>query len=166
MDDADELSRLRAHLDSQRQHVLGSLDDLTADQLRRPVLPSGWTCLEMLRHLTVADERYWFECVMGGAPLDALPTGPRADWLVGEDEDPGDLIEGYQAAIEHSDEVIAGARLHDPPRQPDPDWAEWGIAFPDLGSILLHVIAETAVHAGHLDAVRELIDGRQWIVLE
>jgi hypothetical protein len=29
----------------------------------------------------------------------------------------------------------------------------------------MHVITETAVHAGHLDAVRELIDGRQWIVL-
>jgi hypothetical protein len=30
---------------------------------------------------------------------------------------------------------------------------------------MLHVITETAVHAGHLDAVRELIDGRQWLVL-
>jgi hypothetical protein len=34
-----------------------------------------------------------------------------------------------------------------------------------LAGIMLHVITETAVHAGHLDAVRELIDGRQWIVL-
>jgi hypothetical protein len=32
--------------------------------------------------------------------------------------------------------------------------------------VLLHVIAETAVHASHLDAVRELVDGRQWIVLD
>jgi hypothetical protein len=31
--------------------------------------------------------------------------------------------------------------------------------------VLLWVIKETACHAGHLDAVRELIDGRQWIVL-
>jgi hypothetical protein len=30
---------------------------------------------------------------------------------------------------------------------------------------MLHVIAETACHAGHLDAVREILDGRQWIVL-
>jgi hypothetical protein len=35
----------------------------------------------------------------------------------------------------------------------------------NLREILLHVIAETATHAGHLDAARELIDGRQWIVL-
>jgi hypothetical protein len=30
---------------------------------------------------------------------------------------------------------------------------------------MLHVITETACHAGHLDAVRELIDGRTWMVL-
>jgi uncharacterized protein DUF664 len=35
----------------------------------------------------------------------------------------------------------------------------------DLRQISLHVIAETACHAGHLDAVRELIDGRTWMVL-
>ena len=35
----------------------------------------------------------------------------------------------------------------------------------DLRVVMLHVLKETACHAGHLDAVRELIDGRQWIVL-
>ncbi len=35
----------------------------------------------------------------------------------------------------------------------------------DLREIMLHVITETACHAGHLDAVRELIDGRRWMVL-
>ncbi len=39
-----------------------------------------------------------------------------------------------------------------------------GMDFPDLRSVLMHVITETAVHAGHLDAVRELIDSRQWVV--
>jgi hypothetical protein len=39
-------------------------------------------------------------------------------------------------------------------------------AIPVCGpEVLLHVITETACHAGHLDAARELIDGRQWIVL-
>jgi hypothetical protein len=34
----------------------------------------------------------------------------------------------------------------------------------DLHEIILHVMVETACHAGHLDAVRELLDGRQWRV--
>ncbi len=37
--------------------------------------------------------------------------------------------------------------------------------MPDLQFVLLHLITETACHAGHLDAARELIDGRQWVVL-
>jgi hypothetical protein len=35
-----------------------------------------------------------------------------------------------------------------------------------LRHVMLHVITETATHAGHLDVVRELIDGRRWIVLD
>jgi len=34
-----------------------------------------------------------------------------------------------------------------------------------LRDTVLHVIIETACHAGHLDAVRELIDGRTWQIL-
>jgi hypothetical protein len=40
-----------------------------------------------------------------------------------------------------------------------------GWRLDDVREIVLHVIAETSCHAGHLDAVRELIDSRQWIVL-
>jgi hypothetical protein len=40
-----------------------------------------------------------------------------------------------------------------------------GLPVRDLRRVLLSVITETATHAGHLDAVRELIDGRTWLVL-
>ena len=40
-----------------------------------------------------------------------------------------------------------------------------GFRLHTLREIVLHVITETACHAGHLDAVRELIDGRTWLVL-
>jgi hypothetical protein len=43
-------------------------------------------------------------------------------------------------------------------------WQSWGRDFPDVRTVVLHVVTEIAVHAGHLDAVRELIDGRQWVV--
>jgi Protein of unknown function (DUF664) len=44
---------------------------------------------------------------------------------------------------------------------PDELWPNWKLQ--DLRAVLLHVITETACHAGHLDAVRELIDGRTWL---
>jgi hypothetical protein len=37
------------------------------------------------------------------------------------------------------------------------------LAAPGLREIVLHAITETAVHAGHLDAARELLDGRTWM---
>ncbi len=40
-----------------------------------------------------------------------------------------------------------------------------GLPVRDLRGTILHVLAETACHAGHLDVVRELIDGRQQLVL-
>jgi hypothetical protein len=48
-----ELEALNQALDSQRGHVLGILEGLSDQDLRRPVLPSGWSCLELVRHLTV-----------------------------------------------------------------------------------------------------------------
>jgi hypothetical protein len=55
-----ETQLLRDFLDEQRNHVLGILEGLTDEQLRRPVLPSGWHCLGMVKHLALADEHYWF----------------------------------------------------------------------------------------------------------
>lgn len=156
---------LKAHLDSQRRHVLGAIEGLSDEQLRRPVLPSGWHCLGMLKHLALSDEHYWFRCVVAGEPLDFFPEGPNADWQVGADESADDIVALYRDEIARSDAVLATAHPDDPPQQPDAEWASWGLDFPDVRSILLHVITETAVHAGHLDAVLELIDGRQWVVL-
>ena len=72
------LRRLTGH----RQHILEQVDGLTDELLRTPVLPSGWSCLGLVRHLTLSDERYWFEVVVAGGPLDFWPEGDNADWRV------------------------------------------------------------------------------------
>jgi len=61
-----ETSALLASLAIQRNHVLGILEGLTSDQLRLPVLPSRWSSLGMVQHLTVSDERFWFRGIVGG----------------------------------------------------------------------------------------------------
>ena len=161
-----ETELLRRFLDEQRNHVLGILEGLTEEQVRRPVLPSGWHCLGMVKHLALADEHYWFRSVVGGEPFGFFPEGPNAEWQLDSGESAGDVFGLYRREIERANAVIAATPLDMAPRQPDPRWQEWGIDFPDLRFIMLHVIKETACHAGHLDAVRELIDGRQWIVLD
>ena len=47
----EETALLLAFLDGERQHVMGILEGFPEEQLRRPVLPSGWSCLGMVKHL-------------------------------------------------------------------------------------------------------------------
>ena len=164
-DDSPERALLTGRLAGQRRHVLEQLEGLSDENLRRPVLPSGWSCLGLVRHLTLSDERYWFEVVMAGRPLDFWPEGHNADWKVVDDEPAEAVLAEYRVALASSDAIIAGLDLADPPARPEDWWADAGLSFPDLRAVLVHVIVETATHAGQLDAVRELLDGKQYLVL-
>src|SRR3954469_12666694 len=163
--DTWERELLLARLADQRGHVLSQLEGLSDEQLRRPVLPSGWSCLGLVRHLTLSDERYWFEVVVAGGSLDFWPEGDNGDWQVHRDEPTAGVIEAYRSAIARADAIIATRDLRDPPARPEDWWEEAGLRFPDLRTIVVHVLVETSVHAGHLDAARELLDGRQHLVL-
>jgi len=158
-----ETEVLLGFLDAEREHVLGILEGFSEEQLRRPVLPSGWSCLSMVRHLALDDEHYWFQCVVAGESFDSVP-GDNA-WQLEPGETAEDIFALYRDEIARSNAIIAATPLLAPPRQLDPRWGEWGKRFTDLRFVMLHVLKETATHAGHLDAAAELLDGRQWIVL-
>lgn len=105
----------------------------------------------MVKHLALADEHYWFRSIVAGEPLDFFPSGPNAEWRV----EPGEDVFGlYRDEIDRANAIIAATPLHKAPRQPDPRWGEWGLQFRDLRVVMLHMIEETACHAGHLDAAR------------
>jgi hypothetical protein len=161
-----ETSALLASLTIQRNHVLGILEGLTDDQLRRPVLPSGWSCLGMVQHLTISDERFWFRGIVGGdsACVSASADEAKAEaiWQVAPVAPAAAVLEAYRQEIELADAVIAATPLDQPPAiWPTEIWPDWRL--PNLRAVILHVITETACHAGHLDAARELIDGQQWM---
>jgi hypothetical protein len=145
-------------LRQQRQHVLGILEGLPEPALRRPVLPSGWTCLGLVRHLALDVERFWFRGVAVGEPVDQ----PANAWQVPPGEPAGAVLDLYRRETSLADAVIAVTPLDRPPARWPGQWPDWRLGY--LREIILHVITETACHAGHLDAVRELIDGRTWMV--
>jgi uncharacterized damage-inducible protein DinB len=149
-------------LANQREHVLAAVEGLTDAQLREPVLPSGWSLLGLVNHLALDVENYWFVRIVGGAPLE-LPGDPTDAWRVGPHQSASAILERYRGEAKAADEVIASADLDASPAQRDAWWGTWDV--PDVRFVLLHVITETAAHAGHADAVRELIDGSQYIVL-
>jgi hypothetical protein len=158
---------LLRHLAGQRRHVLGILDGLDDAQLRAPVLPSGWSCLGMVRHLTLDDEQFWFSAVLAGDPAAieaATGRGPDDAWQVPGELSAEAVLAGYRAEAERSDAVARGLSPAAPPAWWPDFFGDWRLR--DVEDVLLHVITETACHAGHLDAARELLDGRRWMVLE
>ncbi len=150
-------------LESQRAHVLGIVDGLADEDLHRPVLPSGWSILGLIHHLAVDVERFWFrEVVAGDESL--TPSGPVVSaWEISPTTRAESIFETYRREIELANAVIASTPLDGEPKMWPAFFGEWRL--PDVRAVLLHVITETACHAGHLDAARELIDGRMWLKL-
>jgi Protein of unknown function (DUF664) len=169
VDESADKRALTEFLDAQRAVVLDIVDGLTDEQLMTAVLPSGWTPLGLIEHLGHA-ERHWFQEVTLGA-ADPLPWSPEpdnadADGDEGEDEENAaftsdhpvtEVIAFYRQQIERGNAVLGSTPLSTPPigrhNRAIPD------EVPDLRFIVLHMIEETARHAGHLDVVRELLDG-------
>ncbi len=162
-----EIRTLLSYLNAQRQHVLGILEGIEEEDLRRQILPSGWTCLGLIRHLTLDVEQFWFRGIVAGDQdvIDRLAAGHESSWIVGGDIPASDVFDAYRRQIERANAILTIA-------SPDATLAWWpeGL-FGDwrldtVREVILHVFTETACHAGHLDAAREIIDGRQWMVLD
>ena len=60
----EERDRLVRALDMARDHVLDQVSSISRADLYRSQVPSNWSPLGLIRHLTLSDERYWFEVVI------------------------------------------------------------------------------------------------------
>lgn len=158
----DPREMLTAYLDFYRQAVLRKLDGMSDEQLRSSLLPSGWTPLELLKHLAYVETR-WLRWGFTAEPIadpwgDRGPDDPGPDgrWHVPDEETFDDVRAFFLDACERSRRIVADARLD--------DTAQTGGRFdgssppPSLGRILVHLLQEYARHTGHLDVVRELTD--------
>jgi uncharacterized damage-inducible protein DinB len=160
-----ETSALLTHLDAQRHHVLGIVDGLGEKDLQKSVLPSGWTILGLVQHLTLDVERFWFSAVVAGDrhAIDGLAKGDEA-WRVSSGVSGSEVLERYLEEAARANQIIQSFPLDAKPLWwPTAQFGDWRIE--SLREIILHVIVETACHAGQLDVVTELLDGRQWLVL-
>jgi hypothetical protein len=140
---------LSALLDQQRDVVLWKLDGLTDDQLRQPITPGGLYLLGLVKHFA-GSEYYWLCDVFG------RPTEPSS--LTASDDlqlEPGDITDsvlGYYArARAASDRAISEVDL-------DSTGTTWLGDAVSFRWAILHMIEETARHAGHADFIREHID--------
>jgi len=119
----------------------------------------------LIQHLALDVERFWFRAVVAGDPgvIKALDDIDDA-WQASPDVSHTEVIDRYRAETKLSDITLSTTAVDTPLAW----WPRHLFGEPHLHNVrdvLLHVITETACHAGHLDAARELIDGRQWLVL-
>jgi uncharacterized damage-inducible protein DinB len=136
-------------LDWQRATVHRKCASLGEAEARRQVLPtSELTVASLVTHLR-RTEWHWFERSFLGAPA----RDASLDWAVGT-EPLDELLEAYDAQCARSRTVVD---------QHDFDeleaYAPAGIELVSLRWIVGHVVEETARHLGHLDLIREALDG-------
>ncbi len=148
---SDEKSTLTAFLGYLRDAVAAKARGLDDEKGRTPGVPSGTSVLGLVKHLTAA-ELYWFAWAFEGADIAHPDFGME---LTAED-DADTLLAAYRAAVERSNEIIA--RCDDVTR-PCARAAGKADVVRTLRWVLVHMIEETARHAGHADILREQADG-------
>lgn len=146
----DEKTSLRVSLDRHRDVVLWKLEGLDDEQLRRPMTPSGTNLLGLVKHLAGV-EYQWFAQTYG-IETEPLETDPIADMHARPHETTHEIIAFYRRARTASDRLIGELSL-------DALGTAWFGEQVSLRRVLIGMIEETARHAGHMDILRELIDG-------
>ncbi len=155
---ADDLRQvLLGYLDHFRSVLVDRLEGLSEEELRGSRLPSGWSPLELLHHL-VHVERRWLEWGFEGREVPD-PWGDRRDgrWHVPADQDLASLLDAQRERAAATRRTVEAHAL-DAVGAPGERWA--GAPPATLERVLLHLLQEYARHVGHLDVVRELVDGR------
>jgi hypothetical protein len=148
-----EKESLHVSLDRHRAAILWKLEGLDDAALRIAMTPSGTSLLGLVKHLA-AVEYAWF-CHTFGRETEPLPfdeNDENADLRPNPDETAADILAFYGRARAAADRVIDELDMD------DTGTAWFGDAV-SLRWVLIHMVEETARHAGHVDIVRELIDG-------
>ncbi|MBM7784137.1 DinB family protein [Tenggerimyces flavus] len=144
-----------------REAFLWKLEGLGEYDLRRPMTRTGTNLLGVMKHVAAEEYGYLGEVFGRPAPeqLACFADGSvweGADMWAAPDESADYIVGFYRRAAAHADETIGALELEAVGSVP---WWDEGSRETTLGAILVMMVGETARHVGHVDIVRELIDG-------
>jgi uncharacterized damage-inducible protein DinB len=136
--------------------------DLTDEQAAQRTTASELSLGGLIKHVTLT-ERQWVRFIRVGPSAMAWDQSTAGDWLSAFRMEPGDTLAGllaeYAKAAEETAELVTGLPDLDAAQPlPEAPWFPPGARW-SARRVLLHVIAETAQHAGHADIIRESLDG-------
>jgi uncharacterized damage-inducible protein DinB len=166
MSDTGERADLLAALAAHRHFLRFTTRDLTDEQARQRTTASELSLGGLIKHVTAA-ERGWVNFIeKGPAALRGVSEMTEDDWARRAGEFrmlPGEtlagLLAGYAEAARRTDDLVATLPDLDAAHPlPEAPWFPPG-EHRSARRVLLHIIAETAQHAGHADIIRESLDG-------
>ena len=154
---ADEMTTLQGMLDMQRSILLWKLDGVSEEDARRPLVSSGTSLLGVVKHMAWVEQWWFVEFIGGGSPdYPWSDDDPDADFRIEDGETIAGICDLYADSVSKANGVIANAESLDVTgslASGEPDRQQRSLRW-----VLVHMIEETARHAGHLDIIRELID--------
>ncbi|GIH65227.1 DinB family protein [Microbispora siamensis] len=161
-----ERADLLAALAKNRHFLRFTTRDLTDEQAGQRTTASELCLGGLIKHVTLV-ERNWARFILDGpSAMGDATTMTEADWAQWADQFrmlPGETLSGVLAAYaevaRRTDELVATLPDLDVTQPlPKAPWFEAGARW-SARRVLLHIIAETAQHAGHADIIRESLDG-------
>jgi uncharacterized damage-inducible protein DinB len=162
---SNERTDLLALLAEARFFLRNTTRDLTDDQARERTTVSELCLGGLIKHVTEA-ERNWAGFITGTSPQRDFADMTPEDWARRENGFrllPGETLAGvladYAKAADETDELVRTLPDLDMARPlPKAPWFEPGASWTARRAIM-HLVAETAQHAGHADIIREALDG-------
>jgi hypothetical protein len=143
---APEQQTFLTFLDYLRESLVRKLGGVGERDARTSPVGSGTSLLSLVQHLTAA-EVLWFQIRFAGE------TSPEPGEPLDDELPVGEHLSRYFTAAARSNEIVTASGSLDE-HCADPEFSDLPMRW-----VLVHMIEETARHAGHADIIREQIDG-------
>ncbi|GAA0660047.1 DinB family protein [Kitasatospora atroaurantiaca] len=151
---ADLLETLAKH----RGFLRYTVRDLTDEQAVLRTTASELCLGGLIKHVAGVEER-WMRFAVGGAEaMRSEPVDWEGQFRLLDGETLAGMLDAYEQVARRTDELVATLDLDVFHPLPEAPWFEPGARW-SVRRVLLHILAETAQHAGHADIIRESLDG-------
>jgi hypothetical protein len=159
----DECESLLGFLDQQRYGVRLAAYGLNDRQASSSPSPSALCVGGLIKHLAGV-ERFWIQVAQGKVEQPESESAGAEDYENGfrllSSETLEELLDDYAEAGSETDRIVRSLDMSSPvPVPPDVPWFPKDVDAWSVRWVVLHLIEETARHAGHADIVREAVDG-------
>lgn len=155
---SSEKAALLEFLDDQRNALIEKVEGISENEARSTPTESSLSLLSIVKHSTVW-ERRWFQVIVAGQTFpgewpEVRSRDSTATFRLEDADTIESVVADYRSVVMISNTILLDA---------DPDTL---CAWPEMSDhtvrwVTLHMIEETARHAGHADIIRETIDSRR-----